>query len=91
LELDGGGAIQAARIAAGSAIPFPKRLVDVEQTLIGREPTQAVFQEAAKQADKAAPWRGREGMSADYSRHLAEVSILDVLERAANFARERAE
>ncbi len=90
LELEG-SLIKAARIAAGSAIPFPRRLPEVEAALVGREAVTAVFQEAAGKAGADAPWRGREGMSPDYSRHLAEVSILDALERAATFARGRAE
>ena len=47
--------------------------------------------DAAQKAGHDAPWRGREGMSPDYSRHLAEVSISDALERAATFARGRTE
>ena len=90
LELDGKN-IKSARVAAGSAIPFPRRLPSVEAALVGREAAAAVFKEAAAQAGHDAPWRGREGMSPDYSRHLAEVSIMDALERAATFARERAE
>jgi aerobic carbon-monoxide dehydrogenase medium subunit len=90
LELEG-SLIKSCRIAAGSAIPFPRRLPEVEAALVGREATTAVFQEAAGKAGADAPWRGREGMSPDYSRHLAEVSILDALERAATFARGRAE
>ncbi len=90
LELDGKD-IKSARVAAGSAIPFPRRLPGVEAALAGREASTAVFQEAAAKAGAAVPWRGREGMSPEYSRHLAEVSILDALERAATFARGRAE
>lgn len=90
LELDGAN-IKSARLAAGSAIPFPRRLPSVEAALVGREAATAVFQEAAGKGGTDAPWRSREGMSAEYSRHLAEVSILDALERAATFARGRAE
>ena len=90
LELDGKN-IKSARVAAGSAIPFPRRLPSVEAALVGREASAAVFKEAAAKAGLDAPWRGREGMSPDYSRQLAEVSIMDALERAATFARERAE
>ena len=90
LELEG-AVIKSARIAAGSAIPFPRRLPEVEAALAGREAVTAVFREAAAKAGPVAPWRGREGMSPEYSRHLAEVSILDALERAATFARGRAE
>jgi len=90
LELEG-SLIKSARVAAGSAIPFPRRLPEVEAALNGREADTAVFQEAAAKAGGAAPWRGREGMTPEYSRHLAEVSILDALERAATFARGRAD
>ena len=90
LELDG-QTIKAARVAAGSAIPFPRRLPSVEAALTGREACTKVFQEAAAKAGGDAIWRGREGMSPDYSRHLAEVTILDALERAAAFARGRTE
>ena len=90
LELEG-AVIKSARVAAGSAIPFPRRLPEVEAALAGREAVTAVFREAAAKAGPVAPWRGREGMSPEYSRHLAEVSILDALERAATFARGRAE
>jgi CO/xanthine dehydrogenase FAD-binding subunit len=85
------GAIKAARVAAGSAIPFPRRLPTVEAALTGREAVAAVFREAAAKAGADAQWREREGMSPGYMRHLAEVSLLDAFERAAAFARGRAE
>jgi len=90
LELKG-GVIKSARVAAGSGIPFPQRLKPVEAALAGKEAVTAVFKEAAAAAGAAARWVGGEGMSADYIRQLAEVSILDALERAAEFARGRAE
>jgi carbon-monoxide dehydrogenase medium subunit len=88
LVLDGEG-IVSARVAAGSAVPFPRRLPEVEAALVGKEATEAVFAEAAAVAEGAAPWRGKEGMSAEYSKHLAGVALRDALERAARFARER--
>ena len=90
LELVGQN-IQSARVAAGSAIPFPRRLPEVEEALTWKEAVPEVFKEAAAKAGADAPWRGREGMTPEYSRHLAEVSIYDALERAATFARGRAE
>lgn len=90
LKLDpASGAIRSARVAAGSAIPFPCRLPEVEAALVGKEPSEALFLEAASKAD--APWRGKEGMTAEYSKHLAEVSIADALAAAARHALERAE
>lgn len=90
LEFDG-AMIKSARVAAGSAVPFPRRLPSVEAALVGREATEGVFREAAKKAGEDAPWRGLEGMSAEYVKELAEVSLSDALMRAATFARERAE
>ncbi len=90
LELDG-NTIKSARVAAGSAIPFPRRLPAVEAALAGKEATSEVFKEAAAMAGADAPWRGREGMTPAYTKQLAEVSILDALERAATFARGRSE
>lgn len=85
------GRIRKARVAAGSAIPFPKRLKAVEDALVGQEPTPEVFRAAAAGAAGEVKWLGQEGMSADYMRGLAEVSIADALERAAEFARGRKE
>jgi CO/xanthine dehydrogenase FAD-binding subunit len=84
------GHIKAARVAAGSAVPFPQRLPKVEAALLGREPTAVVFEEAASKAGADAPWREREGMSPGYLRQLAEVSLRDALERAAAYSLGRA-
>ena len=88
LELES-GRIKAARVTAGSAIPFPHRLPTVEAALIGREAVSAVFKEAAAKASTDARWCAREGMSEDYTRQLAEVSLADALEKAASFANGR--
>ena len=88
LELEN-GKIRSARVSAGSAIPFPHRLPSVEAGLAGREATTAVFKEAANAASADARWCVREGMSADYIKQLAEVSLVDALEKAAAFAKER--
>lgn len=88
LELEG-GRIKSARVAAGSAIPFPKRLRSVEAALAGKEPSAEVFRAAAALAGGDVKWCKQEGMSADYVANLAEVSIADSLERAAEFARGR--
>ncbi len=88
LELKG-GRIAAARVAAGSAIPFPKRLRSVEAALVGKAPSAETFRAAAALAGADAKWCKQEGMSAEYVADLAEVSIVDALERAAEFARGR--
>ena len=88
LELEN-GKIKTARVTAGSAIPFPHRLPALEAALIGREAVSAVFKEAAPKSAPDAKWCAREGMSEDYTRQLAEVSLVDALEKAAAFARGR--
>lgn len=88
LELDG-GLVKSARVAAGSAIPFPKRLRTVEAALVGKAPAAETFRAAAALAGSDAKWCRQEGMSAEYVAGLAEVSIVDALERAAEFARGR--
>ena len=88
LEFEG-EAIKAARVAVGSAVSFPRRLPTVEAALLGRDATPLAFEEAAAKAAGDAPWVGGEGMSADYVKQLARVSLLDALERAATFARGR--
>jgi CO/xanthine dehydrogenase FAD-binding subunit len=88
LELEN-GKIKTARVTAGSAIPFPHRLPSVEAALIGREAVTAVFKEAAAKSSADAKWCAREGMSEDYTRQLAEVSLVDALEKAAAYANGR--
>jgi len=85
------GKIKTARVSAGSAIPFPHRLPSVETALIGREAVSAVFKEAAAKSGADANWCAREGMSEDYTRQLAEVSLADALEKAAAYANGRTE
>lgn len=86
-----GGKISSARVAAGSAIPFPKRLPSVESALIGKAPDICTFKSAARMAHKDARWVRNEAMSSEYIGELAEVSLVDALERAADFASRRTE
>ncbi|GAB4029307.1 MAG: hypothetical protein Fur0012_03530 [Elusimicrobiota bacterium] len=86
-----GGKISSARVAAGSAIPFPKRLPSVESALIGKAPDIYTFKSAARMAHKDARWVKNEAMSSEYICELAEVSLVDALERAADFASRRTE
>jgi len=81
--------IRAVRAAAGSAIPFPRRLPSVEAALLGKEAVPEVFRAAAAKAGDDVKWCRQEGMSAGYIHDLAEVSLVDAFERAAEFARGR--
>ena len=85
------GLIHSARVAVGSGIPFPKRLPSVEAALIGKPPSADAFRAAAALAGNDAKWYPQESLSAAYIGNLAEVSLVDALERAAEFARGRTE
>jgi CO/xanthine dehydrogenase FAD-binding subunit len=61
----------------------------VEAALVGKAPSAETFRAAAALANNDAKWCKQEGMSAEYVANLAEVSIVDALERAAEFARGR--
>ncbi len=50
LALDGRGTIQSPRIAAGAVFPSPRRLLEVEQMLIGQEPGERLFQDCGRRA-----------------------------------------
>jgi len=90
LELDG-DVVRTARLAAGAAVPFPQRLPEVEKAMTGRRVDESLLADVAAATEGAAAWRGMEGMSSDYVKHLAGVTARDAVERAAKFARERAE
>jgi CO/xanthine dehydrogenase FAD-binding subunit len=85
VELDG-GKIARARLAAGAAISFPRRLEGVEERLAGRPAGEAEIEKAVSEGAKDIPWKGREGMSDEYASHLARVILQDVLVQAVRRA-----
>jgi CO/xanthine dehydrogenase FAD-binding subunit len=85
------GAISAVRIGAGGATNLPCRVPKVEEGLLGRNPERSAFEDAVKNGIDDIGWKGREGMSDEYARHLAEVVLVDVLERAAGYAERRSQ
>ncbi len=82
-----GGKIREARVAAGSGVPFPRRLTAVEDLLKGRAPSAEVIAEAVRQGTAGVPWKGKEGMSDEYAAQLARVVLADVLEAALRQAK----
>ena len=88
LTLDG-DIIKDARVAAGGAAPFPCRLPLVEEALKGNKAESEVFKTAIDQGIEKINWKGREGLTDEYARHLAAVVLCDVLEHALKFAKER--
>lgn len=78
------GSVVSARVAAGGALPMPKRLPAVEEAIVGH-PTGAL-REAVTGACSALSWKGREGCSDDYAARLASVTVADAVEDAAREA-----
>lgn len=87
VELDG-RKFKSVRVAAGSALPFPKRLAEVESFLAGRPVSKGALADDGLLDDieKAAGgflWRGRAGLSDEYAARLAAVAIRDAVAQAA--------
>ncbi len=89
MTLDG-NTISDVRIAAGGAV-FPSRLPEVEKALMGQAADEDVIREAVVSGIEGVQWKGREGMSVDYARHLPEVVLCDVLMHAKRCAQGRSE
>jgi len=88
LTLDG-DTVQDVRVAAGGAAPFPCRLPLVEDALKENKADPEMIKTAVTQSIDKINWKGREGLTDEYARHLAGVVLCDVLERAVKFAKER--
>jgi len=86
LRLDGGGAVREARVAAGAALSFPRRLEGAEAALKGRAPGGAAIEAAAEAGTRGLAWQGREGMSDEYARALARAAVADALAEARDGA-----
>ncbi|MBN1269261.1 MAG: FAD binding domain-containing protein, partial [Kiritimatiellae bacterium] len=88
LTLDGNRIAQA-RLAVGAGVPLPRRLPDVEKSLVGQPAEAEAFEKAVAGGIADVSWKGREGMSDEYARHLAQVVLNDVLSLAAAYAEGR--
>ncbi|MFH1436528.1 MAG: FAD binding domain-containing protein [Pseudomonadota bacterium] len=73
------GIIKNARVAAGAAVSFPRRLPDLEQALTGGPADGSGIEKAVAGAAAGVSWKGKEGMSDEYAAHLARVILGDVL------------
>jgi CO/xanthine dehydrogenase FAD-binding subunit len=85
VELDG-GRIARARVAAGAALSFPRRIEGIEEKLAGRPAQEAEIERAVSEGARGVPWKGREGASDGYASHLAGVVLKDVLVEAVRRA-----
>ena len=70
------------RLAANGALAVPQRLTRVEAALEGQAADPDLFAEAIEAGIAGLDWRGREGMSDEFARHLGKVILRDVLDEA---------
>ena len=89
ITLDG-DRLEKVRLAANGALPIPMRLNRVEEALEGQPADPALFKAAIESGISGLEWRGREGMSDEFARHLASVILQDALEEALEAAKEGA-
>ncbi len=75
------------RLAANGALAVPQRLPDVEAVLEGEPADAGLFAAAVEGGIDHLDWRGREGMSDEFARHLGGVILVDVLEQALEAAK----
>ena len=87
LTLGQGDRIERARIALGAVAPTPIRARKAEAALEGKEASEALFAEAAKTATSEASPIGDIRGSAEFRRHLVQVTTERCLQEAAQRAR----
>jgi len=76
------GKMTRVRVAIGSAIPVPRALPELEQALEGQKADAGVFGEAIRAHTQHVSWKGRNGMSDEFGKHIGEVATEDALTRA---------
>lgn len=75
LTLDEAGTIAGARIALGGAAPTPMRVTGAEESLIGANPNDECFSDAARLAAEEAEPTGDIHADADYRRDVAATLV----------------
>lgn len=73
------GVISDIKIAIGSVLPFPVRLTDVEEFLVGKKPDCALLKEIKFDKLNKMKLVPREFMSDEFCRHLIKVKVTDVI------------
>jgi len=87
VQLNTDGSIESARIALAAVGPIPILVVAANEFLVGKQPNDQIFSEAANLAAEAAsPIDDMRG-TADYRRHLCDVMTRRVLGDAITRAR----
>ena len=82
VTLDDGKVAEARFVCAGVA-DKPARLTAVENALVGREPTQALFRQAAGIGSAGIVFQAAQPPREEYRRHLVEAGILQILKDLA--------
>jgi CO/xanthine dehydrogenase FAD-binding subunit len=81
------GRIKAVRVAVGGGIGFPARLPLVEAALEGQSAESPSLPQAVANGTTELSWKGKEGLSDQYTAHLARVVLVDVLAAALQQAK----
>ena len=81
------GRIKSARVAVGGGIAFPARLFLVEAALEGQPADSPFLTQAVTNGTTELSWKGKEGLSDQYTAHLARVVLVDVLTAALQQAK----
>ncbi len=87
ITLDAQGVCQAVGIVLGAVAPTPVHAQDAEALLQGKQPTEALLQEAARRAAEAARPISDVRASADYRRAMVNVLTRQALKEALDQAR----
>ncbi len=70
------------RLTLGNALPFPKRLIELENALTGSASIDELDDDVLNNALAALKMRVHDGMGAEYLRHLSGVILRDVVQQA---------
>lgn len=87
LELDESGAISSAGIALTSVYPYNLKVTDAEEVLVGEQPDDELFEQAASIAAQACDPAGDHRGSADYKRNVVKVFVERGLSKSLTKAR----
>jgi len=78
------GRIAAARVAVGAVVGMPQRLTALEKALVGAKVGEVAA--IVAEATEGTAWKAKEGQGAEYTAHLARVTIADAVTMAAERA-----
>ncbi len=79
--------IKKACVAVGAAVPFPRRVRELEAALVGQAVDSLPLAALVAETTRGIAWQGKQGMTEEYGRHLAEVVLQDVIQQAIGNAK----